>query len=103
MGPPGPRDEAWFTGLYAAHFGQVVSYGRRRLGDVDASAELAQEVFVIAWRRRAEVPDRSLPWLYGVDRSPFPWPSPAGRADRGGPMAPAGERAGSGSHAQTRS
>ncbi|MEV1143725.1 sigma-70 family RNA polymerase sigma factor, partial [Micromonospora sp. NPDC049799] len=28
----------------------------------------AQDVFVIAWRRRREVPDRSLPWLYGVAR-----------------------------------
>lgn len=43
-------------------------YGLRRLADTDAAAELAQEVFVIAWRRRREVPDRSLPWLYGVAR-----------------------------------
>lgn len=68
MGPPEKRDEAWFTRTYAAEYGHVVNYGRRRLGDPEASAELAQEVFVVAWRRRAEVPDRSLPWLYGVAR-----------------------------------
>ncbi|MFF4894603.1 RNA polymerase sigma factor [Micromonospora chersina] len=68
MGPPGKRDEDWFTGVYAADYGQVVKYGQRRLADLDAAAELAQEVFVIAWRRRREVPDRSLPWLYGVAR-----------------------------------
>ena len=66
MGPPEARDEEWFTRVYAAEYAQVVKYGRRRLADVEAAAELAQEVFVIAWRRRGEVPDRSLPWLYGV-------------------------------------
>lgn len=68
MGPPGKRDEAWFTRVYAADYGHVVKYGRRRLADPDAAAELAQEVFVIAWRRRRDVPNRSLPWLYGVAR-----------------------------------
>ncbi|MGS2619832.1 RNA polymerase sigma factor [Micromonospora sp. LZ34] len=68
MGPPGKRDEDWFTRVYAADYGQVVKYGQRRLADMEAAAELAQEVFVIAWRRRREVPDRSLPWLYGVAR-----------------------------------
>ncbi|MGK5441795.1 RNA polymerase sigma factor [Micromonospora sp. URMC 105] len=68
MGPPGERDEGWFTRLYTAEYAQIVKYGLRRLADAEASAELAQEVFVIAWRRRREVPDRSLPWLYGVAR-----------------------------------
>ncbi|WP_422737878.1 RNA polymerase sigma factor [Micromonospora sp. WMMD729] len=68
MGPPGERDEVWFTSLYVAEYAHIVRYGLRRLGDADASAELAQEVFVVAWRRRREVPDRSLPWLYGVAR-----------------------------------
>ncbi|WP_088977099.1 RNA polymerase sigma factor [Micromonospora coxensis] len=68
MGPPGKRDEDWFTRVYGADYPHVVKYGRRRLADLDAAAELAQEVFVIAWRRRREVPDHSLPWLYGVAR-----------------------------------
>ncbi|SCE74269.1 RNA polymerase sigma-70 factor, ECF subfamily [Micromonospora viridifaciens] len=68
MGPPARRDEHWFTGVYQAEYGHVVKYGQRRLADMEAAAELAQEVFVIAWRRRREVPDRSLPWLYGVAR-----------------------------------
>jgi RNA polymerase sigma-70 factor (ECF subfamily) len=68
MAPPGERDEAWFTRIYTAHYEHIVKYGQRRLADTDASAELAQEVFVIAWRRRTEVPDRILPWLYGVAR-----------------------------------
>ncbi|MGW5579362.1 RNA polymerase sigma factor [Micromonospora chokoriensis] len=68
MGPPAERDEGWFTSLYAAEYAHIVRYGLRRLADEDAAAELAQEVFVVAWRRRVEVPDRSLPWLYGVAR-----------------------------------
>jgi RNA polymerase sigma-70 factor (ECF subfamily) len=62
------RGAEWFTALYAAEYPQVVRYGLRRLGDVESATELAQEVFLIAWRRRAEVPDRGLPWLYGVAR-----------------------------------
>jgi RNA polymerase sigma-70 factor (ECF subfamily) len=68
MGPPKKRDEDWFTRTYAAQYEHIVRYGLRRLADPEASAELAQEVFVVAWRRRAEVPDHSLPWLYGVAR-----------------------------------
>jgi RNA polymerase sigma factor (sigma-70 family) len=68
MGQPGKHGEEWFTEIYAAHYPLVVKYGLRRLADLDASVELAQDVFTIAWRRRAEVPDHSLPWLYGVAR-----------------------------------
>lgn len=60
------RTERWFTSIYATHYPDLVRYGVRRLADPEASAELAQEVFVVAWRRRDQVPDRSLPWLYGV-------------------------------------
>ena len=62
------RDSPWFTDVYRDHYADIVRYGLRRLSDVDASAELAQEVFVITWRRRAEVPGPCLPWLYGVAR-----------------------------------
>ncbi len=83
MGPPPTRrGEDWFTATYAAHYAPIVKYGLRRLGDTDASVELAQEVFVVAWRRRAEVPDHSLPWLYGVARRLL---ANRRRADRGRP------------------
>jgi RNA polymerase sigma factor (sigma-70 family) len=68
MGTVGERDESWFTGVYLAGYPDVVRYGLRRLADPDAAGELAQDVFVVAWRRRADVPDHSLPWLYGVAR-----------------------------------
>jgi RNA polymerase sigma factor (sigma-70 family) len=68
MVAPPVHDEEWFSALYARGYGPILDYGRRRLADVEAASELAQEVFVVAWRRRAEVPEPSLPWLYGVAR-----------------------------------
>ncbi|MFE9959512.1 RNA polymerase sigma factor [Micromonospora sp. NPDC005299] len=68
MKPVGERGEVWFTSLYARHYPAIVRYGLRRLPDADAAAELAQDVFVVAWRRRSEVPENPLPWLYAVAR-----------------------------------
>ena len=64
----GADDEQRFTVMYQGHYVDVVRYGYRRLGDLDASTELAQDVFLVAWRRRTRVPAHSLPWLYGVAR-----------------------------------
>ncbi|MFD2766908.1 RNA polymerase sigma factor [Micromonospora eburnea] len=68
MKPVGERDEDWFTSLYATHYPDIVRYGLRRLPNADAATELAQDVFIVAWRRRSEVPERPLPWLYAVAR-----------------------------------
>jgi RNA polymerase sigma factor (sigma-70 family) len=62
------RETDWFRGVYARHYPDVVRYGLRRLEGPAAAEELAQEVFLVAWRRRSELPARTLPWLYGVAR-----------------------------------
>lgn len=69
MGPSGERGADWCTSLYAAHYPDLVRYGMRRTADMDRSTELAQEVFVVAWQRRVEVPQWELPRLYGVDQT----------------------------------
>jgi RNA polymerase sigma-70 factor, ECF subfamily len=55
-----------FPDLYERHRDDVWRYFRRRVPD--AAEDLVTEVFVVAWRRRADVPDEPLPWLYGVAR-----------------------------------
>ena len=35
MGPPGTRDEDWFSTLYAIQYPYILKYGRRRLDDPD--------------------------------------------------------------------
>jgi RNA polymerase sigma factor (sigma-70 family) len=54
-----------FEALYDAHASAVLAYARRRCGGGDAEDVLA-ETFLVAWRRRDEVPDDALPWLYAV-------------------------------------
>jgi RNA polymerase sigma-70 factor (ECF subfamily) len=55
-----------FPDLYARHRDEVWRYFRRRTPE--AAEDLVTEVFVVAWRRRADVPAEALPWLYGVAR-----------------------------------
>ena len=62
-----------FEAAYRAHYWQVVAYAARRLGagagghgGGEAARDAAQETFAVAWRRRAELPDAPLPWLYAV-------------------------------------
>lgn len=60
-------DERWFEGLWQAHADAVFAYARRRSDD-ETAGEVVAGTFLVAWRRRDEVPDEPLPWLYGVAR-----------------------------------
>jgi RNA polymerase sigma-70 factor, ECF subfamily len=55
-----------FDQLYRAHRDDVWRYLRRRAAS--EPEDLTTEVFLVAWRRRSELPDAPLPWLYGVAR-----------------------------------
>jgi RNA polymerase sigma factor (sigma-70 family) len=53
--------------LYREHYRAVLRYVVRRHGDVDDARDVAAEVFLVAWQRRADLPaGRPLPWLYRV-------------------------------------
>ncbi|WP_282205393.1 RNA polymerase sigma factor [Kitasatospora fiedleri] len=57
-----------FSALYDTHYTAVLRYVRRRVG-ADSADDLAAEVFVVVWRRWADVPTEPLPWVYGVARN----------------------------------
>ncbi|KOT53533.1 MULTISPECIES: RNA polymerase sigma factor [Streptomyces] len=68
----GGRDvDGAFADAYRAHYWAVSRFVARRLDDdrADDVEEVVAEVFSIAWRRRAELPESPLPWLYGVARN----------------------------------
>ena len=54
-----------FVALYEAHGAAVLAYARRRVG-ADEAEDVLAETFLVAWRRRRDVPADALPWLYAV-------------------------------------
>lgn len=60
-----PRD--WLAALFDEHSRQVRAYAVRRVGPDDAD-DIVAEVYATAWRRREDVPDPPLPWLYRTAR-----------------------------------
>jgi RNA polymerase sigma-70 factor (ECF subfamily) len=62
------RDEhVGFENLFREHCAGVRGYALRRVG-ADLADEVVSEVFVVAWRRFADVPSDALPWLLGCAR-----------------------------------
>jgi len=57
-----------FQALYAEHYARVYAYAVSRVGRQLAD-EVVSEVFLVAWRRRADVPAPALPWLLTVARN----------------------------------
>jgi RNA polymerase sigma-70 factor (ECF subfamily) len=59
-----------FQALYAAHLRTILGYALRRVTAPEDAADVVAETFLIAWRRRADVPAGSEAplWLYGVAR-----------------------------------
>lgn len=68
MTPPQPLDEPAFAALYRSLARRVFAYALRHSDDSTAQ-DVVSETFLIAWRRRAELPDDPLPWLLVVARN----------------------------------
>lgn len=56
-----------FEQLWSAHHRRVHAYALRRT-DPASAQDVVSETFLIAWRRREELPGEPLPWLLGVAR-----------------------------------
>ena len=67
MFPAGRDQEAWFDALYRAHRDLVLGYCLRRAPRADA-LDAAAETFLVAWRRRDDVPGNARVWLLAVAR-----------------------------------
>ncbi|GLY13543.1 sigma-70 family RNA polymerase sigma factor [Kineosporia rhizophila] len=67
MGNPSEDD---FRRLYADNFTAILNYARRRVQRPDDASDVVAETFLVAWRRRSEMPpgDDARLWLYGVAR-----------------------------------
>jgi RNA polymerase sigma-70 factor (ECF subfamily) len=59
---------ARFTDLYTEHYGRVVAYAKRRVGDLAAAEDIAAEVFRIAWQRTGEIGVPGAGWLFETAR-----------------------------------
>ena len=63
------RDQEWFINLYHDSYRMLLAYARRRVDDQTAD-EVVAETFLVAWRRRDEVPEGfERAWLFGVARN----------------------------------
>ena len=60
-----------FAAAYREHYWAVSRFVARRLdaGEAHEVEEVVADVFSIAWRRRSELPEVPLPWLYAVARN----------------------------------
>jgi RNA polymerase sigma-70 factor (ECF subfamily) len=61
-----PFDPAAFGELVDRHHSDLYAFTRRRVAEQEAVEDVLADTFLVAWRRRAEIPDPALPWLYGV-------------------------------------
>jgi RNA polymerase sigma factor (sigma-70 family) len=62
--------ERCFHSLYQEHYRSIQAYAVRRVGPGEDVSDVVAEVFTIAWRRRARIPEPPADrlWLYGVAR-----------------------------------
>lgn len=52
--------------LYELHASAVLAFAQRRTGNQQDAQDILAETFLVAWRRRDDVPSDALPWLYAV-------------------------------------
>jgi RNA polymerase sigma-70 factor (ECF subfamily) len=55
-----------FEAIFRAHYDELLRFAVRRVGP-DAAADVVADAFLVAWRRRADIPaEAARLWLFGV-------------------------------------
>jgi RNA polymerase sigma-70 factor (ECF subfamily) len=62
------KDQAWLQDLWM-YRPQVVRYLARIVADPGTVEDLAQQTYIEAWLKRAQVREHPLAWLYGIARN----------------------------------
>jgi RNA polymerase sigma factor (sigma-70 family) len=65
--PPPQSDEDRFRDLHSATYPDLLRFVQRRLA-ADEAEDVVSAVFLVAWRRFADIPDDARPWLFEVAR-----------------------------------
>ena len=55
---------AEFESLFRTHYAALVAFATGMVGSTDAAEDIAQDVFVAVWRRRAEMPPEAVSRAY---------------------------------------
>lgn len=61
-------DEARFDAVFRRYHGDIRRFLDRRCVDSSPVDDLLAETFLVAWRKRNQMPREPLPWLYAVAR-----------------------------------
>ena len=66
----GTEHEDRFRRVYAADFASLLAYALRRVAHPEDAADVVAETFLVAWRRRCDLPPdgEARLWLFGVAR-----------------------------------
>lgn len=59
-------NEREFDALFDAHYPELRRYVLRRVENRDGADDVLAETFATAWRRRDQMPQPALPWLFGI-------------------------------------
>src|ERR1017187_4056602 len=70
-----------FASLYDQFYRNVLRYALQH-AEQDSAEDVASDVFLVGWRRLADIPEPPLPWLLGVARNLLRKQAGAGRRRR---------------------
>ncbi len=65
-GPPADVERRRFERCFRENYAAVLAFALRRTAGREAAEDAVAETFAVVWRRRELIPEKPLPWLYGI-------------------------------------